>query len=108
MAAQNSRLHRIASISKVITRLAIEQLLKTHKLSRETLVFPEIFMKDFSSKMNSKAELITVQHLMDHMVGTWPTTTRELDPMFHYHNLNQKLLIQAVLNEKKIIENPGS
>ena len=57
--------------------------------------------------MNTKADWITIKHLLDHKTGLWPTKTREEDPMFKYPNLKQNLLIQAVLNECKIENDPG-
>ena len=58
--ASNDRLHRIASISKVVTRLAIEKLCQKKKKLRSSFVFPDIFGKDYSTKLNTKADLITV------------------------------------------------
>ncbi len=46
--------------------------------------------------------MITVAHLLNHTVGLWPTTTRELDPMFYSTTDDHNQLIQSVLGESKI------
>jgi hypothetical protein len=74
--ASTSKMHRIASVSKVITKLAVEKLIRKSYLSRSSLVFVDIFGKEFNTILNPKADLITVGHLIDHKVGVWPTTTR--------------------------------
>jgi D-alanyl-D-alanine carboxypeptidase len=100
-------MHRIASVSKVITKLAVEKLIRKSYLSRSSLVFVDIFGKEFNTILNPKAELITVGHLIDHKVGVWPTTTRQVDPMFSRWGYSHKLLIQSVLNDVKIEQDPG-
>ena len=80
--ASTDKLHRIASISKVFTRVAIERLIEQGHLSLDQKVFPDIFGNYFNYKMCSGSEEITLEHLLKHKVGAWPTTTREQDPMF--------------------------
>ena len=56
--ASNTRMHRIASVSKVITKLAVEKLIRKGEIKRSTLVFPHIFGKEFNTSLNPKADLI--------------------------------------------------
>jgi CubicO group peptidase (beta-lactamase class C family) len=74
--------HRIASISKTFTKAAILGLIEQGKLKLETKVMPEIFEGKFNYSICKNAELITIEHLLYHKVGSWPTTTRDADPMF--------------------------
>ena len=69
-------------------------------LSLQTKVFPEVFKGQFD--VSKAASEITIEHLLDHKVGHWPTTTRTNDPMFCKKDLNLKQLIQSVLKETKI------
>lgn len=72
-----------------------------------TKVFPEIFDRDINYSICQNSEKITIEHLLNHMVGAWPTTTRSEDPMFSREQLSHKLLIQSVLYETKLEEEVG-
>ena len=74
-------------------------LIKWGKINMETKVFPEIFGKYVNIDVCPGAEQITIQMLLNHTVGLWPTTTRSGDPMFNRKELNHRQLIQAVLKE---------
>ena len=71
-------------------------------------MFPEIFGGLFDYSVCPGAELITVEHLLSHTTGCWPTTTREEDPVFSKQTLSTPKLIQHVLNETKLTQPPGS
>jgi len=73
----------------------------------EMRVFPEIFGNDFNYSICQNSENITVGHLLNHMVGAWPTSTRAEDPMFSRVDLNHRILIQSVLYETKLGEEVG-
>lgn len=101
--ASTDCLHRIASISKVFTRAAIMRLVYWRKLSLQTKVFPEVFGDLYDFACSPCSELITIDHLLNHMVGQWPTTTRSIDPIFKSSKeLTFRQLIQSVLKETKI------
>ena len=72
-----------------------------------TRVFPDIFGNDYNYSICQGSEEITVQHLLDHTVGAWPTKTRPEDPMFNRVELSHRILIQAVLYETKLETDPG-
>jgi hypothetical protein len=73
----------------------------------DTCVFPEIFGNDYNYTICQNSENITVGHLLDHMVGAWPTLTRAEDPMFSRVELSHKILIQSVLYETKLDDEVG-
>jgi CubicO group peptidase (beta-lactamase class C family) len=66
----------------VFTCAAICKLVETGIISMNTKVFPEIFDRDINYSICQNSEKITIEHLLNHMVGAWPTTTRSEDPMF--------------------------
>lgn len=68
----------------------------------DTKVFPEIFDALYKYETIPGSEQITIDHLMNHTVGLWPTTTRTEDPMMNRKELNFRQLITAVMNESKI------
>jgi CubicO group peptidase (beta-lactamase class C family) len=68
----------------------------------DTCVFPSVFGESINYKICANSELITVHHLLTHTTGSWPTTTRTVDPMFSRPSMNHKLLIQSVLYETSL------
>jgi CubicO group peptidase (beta-lactamase class C family) len=86
----------------VFTKQAILQMIKVGKLELDTKVFPDVFGPLYNYQVCPGSELITIEHLLNHTVGVWPTTTRTDDPMFNKKELPHKQLIQAVLKETKI------
>jgi CubicO group peptidase (beta-lactamase class C family) len=89
--ASTSFYTRIASISKVFTKQAILSLVRQGKIALETEVFTEIFNGVFN--VPKEAERITVEMLLNHTVGCWPTLTRSEDPMFMNFKLTFRQLI---------------
>lgn len=79
--ACSNKYHRIASISKVFTKYAILRQVEQKKLSLQDRVFEDVFGDLFNCKLSSGSELITVDHLINHMVGAWSTKTRSEDPI---------------------------
>ncbi|CAJ0929559.1 unnamed protein product, partial [Mesorhabditis belari] len=66
--------YRIASISKTITAMAIQELINQKKIRLDSLVFGPtgILGHDFGTRpYNSQMLSITVQHLLEHTVGSW-------------------------------------
>lgn len=57
-------------------------------ISLDQKVFPHIL--DFHVP---GSELITVEHLLNHTVGCWPTTTRKEDPIFILEKLSPNKFI---------------
>ncbi len=91
--ASTANYHRIASISKVFTRAAIKRLISQGKLCLDTCVFPSVFEDTINYKICANSDKITVNHLLTHTTGSWPTTTRTVDPMFSRPSMNHKLHI---------------
>jgi CubicO group peptidase (beta-lactamase class C family) len=100
----NSNYHRIASVSKAITKQAIEELVRRGKISYINLVFKDIFTE---FKVDAKMAKVTVKHLCDHTVGAWATNTRAVDPMFNYLSLKGAQFIQTVLDDTELEVEPG-
>ena len=88
--ANNAFVHRIASISKTITKQSIFSLVASKQLDLDAKVFP---LLNICCKENPKAAKITIRHLVTHTTGIWPTKTRESDPMFRKQNLCHAQLI---------------
>jgi CubicO group peptidase (beta-lactamase class C family) len=109
-AASTRNYHRIASISKTFTRAAIMRLVEKRLLSLESKVFSEVLEGLFDYSVCPGSELITVDHLLNHMCGVWPTTTRAEDPVFNRNHLTYQQLIQQVLLETTFTKEspPGS
>ena len=56
-------------------------------MNLDSRVFVDI-LDYYSIETTPNAELITIDHLLNHTVGLWPTTTRSEDPMFSKQTLN--------------------
>jgi CubicO group peptidase (beta-lactamase class C family) len=108
---------RLASVSKLITAIAIMQLNENEKLGLDDPVFGSDGILNDSIFMNysdPRIENITVRHLLTHTAG-W--SRRSGDPMFQPHLVAKKMktslpvtnetTIQYVLN-KKLNYVPGS
>ena len=101
-------LFRIASVSKVITEIALLKLSEEKKLHLDDAVFGEngILGTAFGTPpKGSQIDKITVRNLMDHKSG-W--TNSPNDPMFNYPGLSQKDLITLVVTTRKLASAPGS
>lgn len=79
--ADTSNFHRIASVSKAVTRAVLDVLVKRNQLDTSQKVFTK-FLTEFNIKRNPRLCEITVQHLIDHEVGLWGTVGANEDPMF--------------------------
>lgn len=69
------------------------QLIKIGRLELNSKVFPDVFDSLYNYQVCAGSELITIEHLLNHTVGLWPTTTRSGDPMFNKKDLSLKQLI---------------
>jgi len=101
-------LFRIASVSKVITEIALLKLSEEKKLQLDDVVLGEngILGTAFGTPpKGSQIDKITVRNLMDHKSG-W--TNSPNDPMFNYPGLSQKDLITLVVTTRKLASAPGS
>lgn len=86
-----SHLFRVASVSKLITAAAIMKLCEQNKLSLHSQVFgTEGILKDsvHGQIRDSKAKLITVEHLLRHQGGF---SRRQGDPLFETQLIEARL-----------------
>lgn len=108
---------RIASVSKLLTAVAIMHLIDEGKISLNQHVFgPDGILNDemYLAYKDKRIEKITVQHLLNHS-GGW--TTRWGDPMFMPHSIARQIgkklpismqdIIRFML-KKRVHFNPGS
>jgi CubicO group peptidase (beta-lactamase class C family) len=79
--ASTGNYHRIASVSKAVTRGCIDALISRGKLSSDQKVFE--ILSEFDLAKNPMCKQITVEHCVDHMVGIWDTVANGMDPMFN-------------------------
>lgn len=104
---KNSSLLRIASISKPITVVALLKLMQEGKLSMDEKVFGSgsILGEDFGVlPENSDWDKITIRHLIEHKSGIHNIPN---DPMFHYKGLTNKEIIERIIAERPLNEEPG-
>ncbi|MCW0482135.1 serine hydrolase domain-containing protein [Gaoshiqia sediminis] len=88
---QPGNLFRLASVSKLITAVAVMKLVEDEKLSLDDTVFgPNGIVKDsvFNRVKDKKLYKITVRHLLAH-AGGW--TQRYGDPAFNSLNIAEKV-----------------
>ena len=107
--ASNDKFHRIASVSKAVTRAAIDALVKKGKIDMDKKVFVK-YLTQYNTSKNQKLNHITVQHLYDHSVGLWGTVGAGEDPMFYWaHHISREELIQKTIDGPrwKLTEAPG-
>lgn len=110
-------LFRIASVSKLITAVAIMKLIEENKLSLTDAVFGENGILNDTKYLNIKdkrVKYITIEQLLNHTSGF---TNRGGDPMFMNLYIAKKTnkdlpisnesIIQYVLQNKKLDYNPG-
>jgi CubicO group peptidase (beta-lactamase class C family) len=115
---QPEHLFRIASVSKLVTAVAIMKLVEEGSLNLDDLVFGRNgILNDsiYSDIRDKKAKKITVRHLLEHSAG-W--TTRGGDPMFNPLGIAHRLdvnppasipqIISHELKYKRIYYHPGS
>ncbi|MCW3805761.1 serine hydrolase domain-containing protein [Plebeiibacterium marinum] len=97
-------LFRIASVSKLITAVAIMKLSEEGKLTLESKVFGSDGILNDSIYLNyrdKKVERITVRQLLNHSAG-W--TNRWGDPMFMPTVISQKLGVEYPIESEDIIQ----
>ena len=110
-------LFRVASVSKLITAVAVMKLVEEGKLTLNDTVFGEhgiLNNSEFSSIKDKKFTQITVEHLLSHTSGF---TNKAGDPMFMNlriaKEMNEELpistdiIIKYVLNHRKLDYTPG-
>jgi CubicO group peptidase (beta-lactamase class C family) len=96
---------RIASVSKLITAIAVMKLIEEDRLSLDDTVFgPNGILNDavYCKSKDSKIYNITVRHLLVH-TGGWSTRTYG-DPMFQSLEIASKMKAPAPAGEEAIIE----
>lgn len=104
----DSNIYPIASVSKLFTEAAIDQLIFEEKISPETKVID--YMNLDYAVLDSRVKEITVQQLLDH-TGGWDRDLSD-DPLFSFDTLphdidtNEKLM-QYVLTNSRLDHNPG-
>ncbi len=100
---QPYNLFRIASVSKLITAVAVMKLVENEKLTLESKVFgPYGILNDsiYLDYKDKKVEAITVRELLNHSAG-W--TSRYGDPMFMPNIIKKKLGIEYPVESEDII-----
>lgn len=115
---QPEHLFRVASVSKLVTAVAIMDLVEDGSLSLDDKVFGDDGILNDSIYLDirdKKVEKITVRHLLEHSAG-W--TTRGGDPMFNTLSIAKRLdkeapvsiqdVIQHELKYKRIYYYPGT
>jgi len=104
ISVQPYNLFRIASVSKLVTAVAIMKLVEFDSLSLESKVFGINGILNDSSYLSykdKKVEQITVRQLLNHSAG-W--TNRWGDPMFMPNVISSKLKKDYPIKGKDIIE----
>ncbi len=103
ISVQPYNLFRIASVSKLITAVAVMKLVEANKFTLESTVFgPDGILNDslFLDYRDSKVETITVRELLNHSAG-W--TNRWGDPMFMPNVISRKLGVDYPIESEDII-----
>ncbi|MDX9697488.1 MAG: serine hydrolase domain-containing protein [Bacteroidales bacterium] len=108
---------RVASVSKLITAIAIMKLVEEGKLSLSDTVFGEngvLKQPQYQQIKDKRVKNITVKNLLNHSAG-W--SSRKSDPMFKTLEiaramktelpLNTESIIEYVLKNRKLDFNPG-
>lgn len=100
---QPEHLFRVASVSKLITAVAIMQLVEEGSLSLDDHVFgSQGILNDsiYSNIRDKNVEKITVRHLLEHSAG-W--STRGGDPMFNTLKIANRLNVETPVSVQDII-----
>jgi CubicO group peptidase (beta-lactamase class C family) len=96
-------LFRIASISKLITAVAVMQLVEEGKIDLGSKVFgPEGILNEdkFLTYRDRRIEKITIQHLLEHKAG-WSKYYG--DPVFMPHVVARKMKVSLPVNSEDVI-----
>ncbi len=105
IAADARHTFRIASVSKLVTAVAIMKLQEEGKLTLEDKVFgPEGILNTdpYTQAVDKKTQLIEVKHLLLH-TGGWSTRSYG-DPMFQSLEIATRLKVKAPASEEAIIK----
>lgn len=100
---QPSHMFRMASVSKLVTAVAIMQLCEDGKLKLDSHVFGENGVLNFApynEYRDKKVEQIEVRHLLNHS-GGW--TTRYGDPMFINNTIARRIDKDELITTEDII-----
>lgn len=100
---------RIASVTKPITSIAIMNLYENNKLKLSDKVFGvnSILGIEYGLPMfNGQFADISIENLLSHTSGGWGNSKN--DPMFMFLNLNGKELIQKVIKDCPLENEPGT
>ncbi|MEU8472780.1 serine hydrolase [Streptomyces sp. NPDC029006] len=100
---------RIASVSKPITAVALMRLAAEGKISpNEDRVFgPGGRLSGLGAPADSRADQISVRHLMEHSCGGWSNEAPN-DPMYAKPELSARELITDVLTHRLLDHDPGT
>jgi len=111
-------LFRIASVSKLITAIAVMKMVENGELSLTDTVFGEngiLNKPEFLDIKNSEFKQITIEHLLSHTSGL---TNRNGDPMFMNMRIakimnkdlpiSNEIIIQYVLKHRTLDYTPGT
>jgi len=107
---------RIASISKPITAVAVLQLVEAGRLDLDDFVFGSDGVlgttygtPSYGRLSASDPDRITVKHLLEHTAGWWVRNNpNRPDPMFRHPNKDQDELIQWVVGNWPLDNEPGT
>lgn len=100
---QSNHLFRMASVSKLITAVAVMQLKENGKLSLNDYVFGENGVLNFApynDYRDKKVEQIKVKHLLNHS-GGW--TARYGDPMFINNTIAKRIDKKELITTEDVI-----
>ena len=103
---------RIASVSKEITDAGINLLVSNKKLNYDSTLFGKDgilegeFKRTDDPEKNRYLQMVTVEHCMKHTSGQ-PWNNICDDPAFRLNKLNQKQLLQWVIDNKPLKKRPG-
>ncbi|MFA6770142.1 MAG: serine hydrolase domain-containing protein [Bacteroidales bacterium] len=95
---------RIASLSKLITAVAIMKLYQEGKLSLEDNIFGSdghLNYLNLSQLRDKRVKEITIEHLLRHKGGF---STRAGDPMFSLATISKRLKLNRAVTEQELIE----
>jgi CubicO group peptidase (beta-lactamase class C family) len=101
-------LFRIASVSKMITSVAIFRLIEDSRIKLADRIFGSnaILGTDYGQPpYNPGIEQITLEHLLTHTAGGWTNDNR--DPMFSHPRMNHAELIGWTLANRPLDHPPG-
>jgi CubicO group peptidase (beta-lactamase class C family) len=96
--------YRLASVSKLVTAIAVMKLYEDGKLDLDEKVFgPDGILNDseYLNYRDERVEDITIRHLLTHTAG-W--SRRNGDPMFMPHQVARKTKTQLPVEVESIIE----